>query len=127
MRPAAALAAALLASGCLTSEVSHAPDGVPGDGGEEHMMTVEIENTGWFLFDCIPIACGNPGGLDKCSTSVFSDTLSLQTNIDALGRILEREGAYSIGTLASHEESEYVLIFLLSRRAVHTSATLMKR
>jgi hypothetical protein len=117
---------ALAFAGCMTSETSRTPSGVPGDGEYSHLLTVDIENTGWYLFDMIPLLCGNPHGVNRCSTVFFHDTLNLQNNLDELTRIVQREGAYTIGSLMSHEVSESVWIFFVSRHAYHTSATLMK-
>ena len=123
-----AVALCMLAmAGCMTSEISYTPDGVPGDGDQEHLMTVDIENVGWYLFDFIPIFCGNPDGVNKVSSCLFRDTLTLQNNIDELTRIIQREGAYQIGSIISHEESENVWVFLVTRHGYHTNATLMRK
>lgn len=116
-----------LASGCMTSEISRAPEGVAGDGGETHLLTVDIENVGWYFFDIVPILCGDPKGVNKVSSVLFRDTLTLQNNLDELMRIAQREGTYTIGSVMSHEVSESVWVFLLSRHGYHTSATLMKK
>ena len=123
----AAMVCALVLAGCMTSEVSHTADGVAGDGDRDHLLTVDIENVGWYLFDFIPIFCGNPDGVNKVSSCIFKDTLTLQNNIDELTRIVQREGAYEIGSIISHEETESVWILLLTRHGYHTSATLMRR
>lgn len=127
MKIFAAMVCALVLAGCMTSEVSHTPDGVAGDGDMDHLLTVDIENVGWYLFDFIPIFCGNPDGVNKVSSCIFKDTLTLQNNIDELTRIVQREGAYEIGSIISHEETESVWILLLTRHGYHTSATLMRR
>ncbi len=127
MKIFAAMVCALALAGCMTSEVSHTPDGVAGDGDRDHLLTVDIENVGWYLFDFIPIFCGNPDGVNKVSSCIFKDTLTLQNNIDELTRIVQREGAYEIGSIISHEETESVWILLLTRHGYHTSATLMRR
>ena len=117
---------ALACAGCLTSEVSRTMEGVPGDGAMAHSITVDIENSGWYLLNCIPLFCGDPHGLDRCSTTLFRDTLTLQTNLDALCRVIEREQGYALGTVFSHEESESYLTFIVVRHGYHTCATLMK-
>lgn len=114
-------------AGCMTSEISRTPEGVAGDGSEAHLLTVDIENVGWYLFDFIPLLCGDPQGVNRVSSVFFSDTLTLQNNIDELMRISQREGTYTIGSVMSHEVSESVWIFFVSRHAFHTSATLMKK
>lgn len=123
-----AVALCMLAmAGCMTSEISYTPDGVPGDGDQEHLMTVDIENVGWYLFDFIPILCGDPHHVNEVSSVFFRDTLTLQNNLDELMRIAQREGTYTIGSMMSHEVSESVWVIILSRHAYHTSATLMRK
>ena len=119
--------AALAFSGCMTSEISRATEGVPGDGGEDHLLSVDIENVGWYLFDSIPLLCGNPQGVNEASSVVFRNTLTLQNNLDELMRIVQREGSYTIGSVMSHEVSESVWVFVVSRHGFHTSATLMRK
>ena len=114
-------------AGCMTSEVSRTPNGVDGDGNETHLLTVDIENVGWYLFNWIPIMCGDPQNVNGVSTVFFSDTLTLQNNLDELMRIAQREGTYKIGSVLSHEETESVWIILLTRHGYHTSATLMRK
>ena len=103
MKIFAAMVCALALAGCMTSEVSRTPDGVAGDGDRDHLLTVDI------------------------SSCIFKDTLTLQNNIDELTRIVQREGAYEIGSIISHEETESVWLLLLTRHGYHTSATLMRR
>lgn len=123
-----AFALALAAmSGCMTSEISRTPNGVEGDGSETHLVTVDIENVGWYLFDIIPILCGDPQHVNEASSVFFRDTLLLQNNIDELMRIAQREGSYTIGSIVSHEERESVWVLIMSRHGYHTSATLMRK
>ena len=114
-------------AGCMTSEVSRTCEGVAGDGGETHLLMADIENVGWYLFDIIPILCGDPQGVNKVSSVLFENTLTLQNNLDELMRIAQREGTYTIGSVMSHETEESVWVFVLSRHSYHTSATLMKK
>ena len=114
-------------SGCMTSEISRTPNGVDGDGQETHLLTVDIENVGWYLFDWIPLLCGDPQHVNEVSSVLFEDTLTLQNNLDELMRIVQREGSYTIGSIMSHEVSESVWVILVSRHGYHTSATLMRK
>lgn len=124
---ASAIICLLTLTGCMTSEISRTPQGVPGDSDETHQLTVEIENVGWFLFDMIPVLSGDPQGVNKASSVLFENTLTLQNNLDELMRVAQREGTYTIGSMISHEVSESVWVIFLSRHALHTSATLMKK
>lgn len=127
MKKLALILATVAFAGCMTSEISRTPNGMEGDGGETHLLTVDIENVGWYLFDFIPILCGDPHHVNEVSSVFFRDTLTLQNNLDELMRIAQREGTYTIGSMMSHEVSESVWVIILSRHAYHTSATLMRK
>ena len=124
---ASALFAAAALSGCMTTTVSRQAEGMPGEGGGEHVLLVDIENTGWYLLDFIPIVCGDPHGVNKFSTVFFRDTLTLQNNLDELLRIVHREPGTVLGNVVSHEESESMWVFLVTRHGYHTSATLLRK
>ena len=126
-RAAAAVLAAAALAGCMTSTVSRKAEGSPGDGGAEHVLAVDVENTGWYLLDFIPVLCGDPHGVNRISTVLFRDTLTLQNNLDELMRIVDREPECRIGTVVSHEESENLWVFIVTRHGYHTSATLLKK
>lgn len=113
-------------AGCMTTQMSDVMKDVPSDGGARQKMTVEVRNTGWFLFDCIPLVCGDPKGPDAVATRFFTDTLTLQSNLDVLGKIIEQNDGYRLGSVSSHEEGEGFLVFIVTRRSFHTSATLMR-
>ena len=118
------LAAALvgLLSGCVTVVETPCAKELVGEGGSEGIETVEVINSGWFLFDGIPIATGDPEGGCKW----FSDTLNAQTSMDVLGKYIRAHEATKIGVITSHETNEGVLIFLLNRHTFRTSATLLR-
>ena len=123
-----AFALSLMAfAGCMTSEISRTTNGVEGDGPESHLLTVEVENVGWYMFDYIPLLCGDPQGVNKVSSVMFKNTLTIQNNLDELMRIAQREGSYTLGSMMSYETSESVWVFFVSRHAYHTSATLMRK
>ena len=125
MKRAAVLIAPFFFWGCMTVEVSEAMRGVPGTGDTAQKMTVEVRNTGWFLFDCIPLICVDPQRPDAVSCRFFSDTLTLQNNLTVLSEVIEREKASVLGSIVSHEEGEGFLTFVVTRQSYHTSATLM--
>lgn len=126
MRRALMLPLALMLAGCMTTQLSETMKDIAADGGERQMMTVEVRNTGWFLFDCIPLVCGDPDHPDSFSSRFFTDTLTLRSNIAVLGDIIKKNDGYRIGSLTSHEEGEGFLVFIVTRQSFHTSATLMR-
>ena len=88
--------------------------------------SVVIENTGWKLFDFIPIGGGNPERPNRCSCCFFEDTTTLQNNLDMLEREMKSVGATRIVNLSSRTIDETVFILLLTRTACRTSAVLLK-
>ena len=125
MRWSAVLSAAMacVCSGCVFVHETRALNAIPGESGMEIVDTVEIETNGWFLFDVIPIASGDPAG----GCRWFRDTLHPQTNLDVIDGIIRREGATHIGSMTSHETTEGVIPLVLNRHTFRTSVTLLRR
>ena len=111
---AAALAAAL-AAGCASISIS-------SKGG--HTMAV-VENSGWYLFNAIPIASGDPDNPDCASFSIFGDTVTLENNVKLLERARKEQGAASYKDVVSYTTEESVFLILLKRYYYHTSAELV--
>ena len=120
------LPALLLSAGCVSVHDSRAFNGVRVDGGREPAATVEIENSGWFLLTCIPIASGDYERPDGNSCRWFSNTVKLENNLRILEGRMKAEHVTEVANLTSHRTDEKYLVFLLSRRAYHTSAVLLK-
>lgn len=125
MRWSSVLSAAMACacSGCVFVHETRALNAIPGESGMEIVDTVEIETNGWFLFDVIPIASGDPAG----GCRWFRDTLHPQTNLDVIDGIIRREGATHIGSMTSHETTEGVIPLVLNRHTFRTSVTLLRR
>lgn len=121
-----ALLLSFACAGCMTTQTSDVMKDILSDGGARQKMTVEVRNTGWFLFDCIPLICGDPEAPDEVATRLFTDTLTLQSNLDVLGKIVAKNDGYRLGSVTSHEEGEGFLVFIVTRRSCHTAATLMR-
>ena len=86
---------------------------------------VDIENTGWYLFNFIPLASGNPSNPNSVSCRLFSRTVTLESNVKMLEDIMRREGATGVRNLNSYTTDEHVLVILFKRHAYHTSAQLI--
>jgi hypothetical protein len=112
---ALSLACALL-GGCATVTVSR-------DGA----TMVNIENSGWYLLNFIPIASGNPARPNSCTTRLFSKTVTLENNVKMLDKVIRDEGAVAVRDINSFTIDEHVLLILLKRHAYHTSAQLLKK
>ncbi len=117
---------ALLVSGCTTVHMTKSFNDARVDGGARPMMTIEIENSGWYLFSFIPIASGNIEAPNRNSCSWFSDTVTVENNIRVLRDLMNREGIREVANLTSHRSDEKYLVFILTRAAYHTSAVLLQ-
>lgn len=113
-------------AGCTTVQYTTTFNGVKVDNGRTPIATVEIENSGWFLFSFIPIASGNPDNPDGYGCKLFRNTVKLENNFKVLDRKAREAGADSVANLTSHWTDESAFIILLKRRACHTSAVLLK-
>ena len=114
-RMALILMCALL-GGCATVTVSR-------EGG----TMVNIENSGWYLLNFIPIASGNPASPNSFSTRLFSRTVTLENNVKMLDKVIREEGAVAVRDINSFTIDEHVLLILLKRHAYHTSAQLLMK
>ena len=121
-----AIAAALLLAGCATVRYSTTFHGVKVEDGEEPLEIVEIENSGWELFKCIPLASGDTRYPNQLSCRWFLNTVTLQNNLNLLEQEMKTRGATRFTNLTSRNSEESFLFILLTRNAYHTSAVLLK-
>ncbi len=117
---------ALTMAGCTSVHITKSLNDVRVDSGALPAMTLEIENSGWFLLSCIPLASGNPQKPNRVSSCLFSNTVTVKSNIDVLRSIMMREQIRDVANLTSHYQEEKFLFFLFARRAYHTSAVLIQ-
>ena len=122
---AASAAALALCCGCATVHVAADFGGVKVEDGLEPIETVEVTNTGWLLFTCIPIASGNVEKPNCVTTKFFSRTVTLDNNLRLLSGEMARVNATKMANLTSRYTDENILFILLKRRAYHTSAVLL--
>ena len=116
MKRVAFILACALLSGCATVTVSR-------DGA----TMVNIENSGWYLLNFIPLASGNPTRPNSCTTRLFSKTVTLENNVKMLDKVIRDEGAVAVRDINSFTIDEHVLLILLKRHAYHTSAQLLMK
>ena len=116
MKRFAIILACALLGGCATVTVSR-----------EGATMVNIENSGWYLFNFIPIASGNPARPNSCTTRLFSKTVTLENNVKMLDKVIREEGAAAVRDINSFTIDEHVLLILLKRHAYHTSAQLLMK
>ena len=116
MKRFAIILACALLGGCATVTVSR-------DGA----TMVNIENSGWYLLNFIPLASGNPTRPNSCTTRLFSKTVTLENNVKMLDKVIRDEGAVAVRDINSFTVDEHVLLILLKRHAYHTSAQLLMK
>ena len=114
--PLGAAAALALAAGCVSVEVTAA-------GGAESIV---VENSGCYLFYCIPLFSGDPDYPNQQVCSWFTNTVKLDNNIRLLDEEAKDRGAQGVRNVASHYISEPILFLLLKREALQTSAELVR-
>ena len=78
--------AALALSGCFTVDVATSP--ILGDGIEKHVVA---ENYGWYLFGCLPLACGNKDLDSWCPFSLFCDEVRPELVYEKMTDVARRE------------------------------------
>ena len=113
-------------AGCTSVRVNPHFGDVKAEGGRAAAAIVEIENSGWYLFTCIPLASGDFEHPNDFGCRWFRDTVHLQNNLAVLNGEMRRAGVSEVANLTSHRSDEKYLVFLLARRAYHTSAVLLK-
>lgn len=116
MKRVAIILACALLGGCATVTMSR-------DGA----TMVNIENSGWYLLNFIPIASGNPARPNSCTTRLFSKTVTLENNVKMLDKVIRDEGAVAVRDINSFTIDEHVLLILLKRHSYHTSAQLLMK
>lgn len=100
--------------GCASIDISH-----------KGATMIEIENTGWYLFNVIPIASGDPTKPNENSYCLFKDTVTLENNMMMLKNAMKHEGPVKAVNITSYTTDENIFVILLKRYAYHTSAELM--
>jgi len=113
-------------TGCMSVHHTRAFNGIRADGGLEPAEAVEIENSGWFLLNCIPLASGDPVFPNSTACKFFSNTLTVENNLRALRTEMRIAHGTHVANVTSHRTEESVFLFLLSRKACHTSAVILK-
>jgi hypothetical protein len=114
-----------LSAGCCTMRTAENFEGVPVDGRQEALCTLEVENTGWFLFYVVPLICGNPQYPNANDWRFFKNTVTVENNVNAVKKEMERRGTTRVANLYSRTKDE-PFFMVLYKRECHTSAVLLK-
>ncbi len=83
---AAASAMSLMLCGCFSVKVASSP--ILGDDVKSH---VTVDNYGWYLFGCVPLACGNEKLDSWCAFSLFCDEVRPEIAYGKLKDVAARE------------------------------------
>ncbi|MGN0855151.1 MAG: hypothetical protein ACI4R9_06495 [Kiritimatiellia bacterium] len=109
-------------TGCATAKISDV-------GGH---TIADVANTGWYLFNLIPIASGNPERPNAADCRIFSRTVTIENNLRMLDYAMRTYlddpallARVRYGEVVSYTTDESVLFFLLKRHTCHTSAELV--
>lgn len=87
---------------------------------------VYVENSGCFLFYCIPLFSGDPEYPNQEVCNWFENTVKLETNVRLLDEEATRQGAIGYRNVFSHLDDETVLWLILKRKVFKTSAELVR-
>ena len=128
LKHAACIAVASISlAGCFSVEVASSP--VLGEDVAKH---VTVENYGWYLFGCIPLACGNEKLDSWCPFSLFCDEVRAPIAYAKLKDVARRENCeivdfYMIDDNSVLFEAYYMTIpWIMVRKEVSISANLVK-
>ena len=116
----------LCAAGCASVRTTRVFNGVKVDGGYTPLATVSIENTGWFLFNCIPLGSGNPNRPNEVTWCPFQDTVTLDNNMKMLDATMTDMDATCFEHLSSHLKDDFYYFFILYRRTCQTSVVILR-
>ena len=112
----------LALTGCATAKFSDV-------GGR---TIADVTNTGWYLFNIIPLASGDPEHPNAVSCKLFSRTVTLANNLRLLDYAMRdyisdpaELARARYGEVISYTTDESVLFFLFQRHACHTSAEII--
>ena len=111
----ALLGLAVALSGCASIQVCNR-------GGK---TMVDVANTGWYLFNFIPLASGNPEAPNECDCRLFRQTTTLENNTRLLDHAVTAHNAIGVRDVSTFTADECVFIILLKRHIIHTSAELI--
>ena len=115
MRKAILIALLSALCGCCSVEICK-------EGGRD---MVKVENESLRLFGCFSIWSGDPEYPNRQVTLWFCDSLLLDVNMMLLDDAMRKNGYTSFKDITTYKTSEDIL-FLFSRKKLHTSAELIR-
>ena len=133
-----ALPAAALLCGCYSMEIADNPalrNSRPTDGTGKPVEHVLISNYGWYLFNCVPLVCGNASVGASFPWKFFSDQVNPGIVHDRMMEHAASRNADAEDLVANYDEKVFLQIpevqvpipFLLCYREIQMSAVLTER
>lgn len=92
---------------------------------EDRDMIV-VQNSGAFLFYCLPLCSGDPNYPNQEVCNWFENTVKVETNVRLLEAEATRRGATGYRNLVSHIDDEVAIPLILKRKIYRTSAELVR-
>ena len=120
-----ALALAATLCGCASVTPLKTPADVKVDGVVP-VESVEVTNSAWYLFSCIPLFSGDVERPNTGDFKLFRNTLTLQNQMKMLEDEAKRVGATRAIDVTSVSYDEAIFFFVFEHRRGHTSAVLVK-
>ncbi len=113
-----ALVLTMGAAGCATVEF------VPTDDARK-LGTVSASDTTWRIL-MLPIASGDTDDPNSFGCRWFRSTVKLENQMKMVEAEAKRRGARAVTEVSTVTTDEDLLLFVLLREKIHTSATLLK-
>jgi len=91
-------------SGCATVKLAQNFEGLRVDEGAKPLVTVAIENYGYYLFSYIPLIAGEPRYPNAPVCSLFRDTVTSQNNMMVLSKVAQKVGGKRVAHVRTYED-----------------------
>ena len=126
MRQAIVAVAMSALVGCSTTLTRLPATKMPSSSDVRPLEVVEISNACLLLLSFLPIASGDPQSPNSGGSCWFKDTTTVANQMRMLEAEASRIGATRAVDMKTLRTDESLLLFLLQREKIHTSAVLVR-
>lgn len=126
MRQAIVAVAMSALVGCSTTLTRLPATKMPSSSDVRPLEVVEISNACLLLLSFLPIASGDPQSPNSWGSCWFKDTTTVANQMRMLEAEASRIGATRAVDMKTLRTDESLLLFLLQREKIHTSAVLVR-
>ena len=126
MRQAIVAVAMSALVGCSTTLTRLPATKMPSSSDVRPLEVVEISNACLLLLSFLPIASGDPQSPNSWGCTWFEDTTTVENQMRMLEAEASRIGATRAVDMKTLRTDESLLLFLLQREKIHTSAVLVR-